>query len=510
MTTQAKKHNATMPKSMNKLAQALCAAGMLALPGLAAAQAVPLTVEGQISNVVLNADGSATITVFDTDFVVQPGVPVATPTKVLADNAELADPTPFPGRSQPGFIGGTAIIDGLVIDGVATPLTVFVEPSENVLLGAVTANGTGGMVVQNVPVVELNDPLGRIPSEGVHNVFGFPVIPATIPVGTGVAAEGYFAGGSFHYFLIEADAGTLVNATDPAVSITRARCVAGGSLRVQGGAYLPDNATVEVRNARTQFPFGTATAVPDPAAPGFGAYLLDVPVSGGAVNDDGACPSEVLVVRTAPSAPAGVQATAAVSGVVAPPAAPVTNEAPTAVADTATTTVNLVTEIDLAGNDLDPNGNLDPTSIQLDLTGLPAGVSVTNNNDGTVAFQSDASGTFTFSYAIRDSGTPSLQSAPATVTVSVTAAAVDTVALTRASYRADQNRWNLRGTSNRPSVRVTATLVRTGQTIATAQADATGAWIIDSRGSGVTAQAGDVVRIISSGGGSAQANVTIN
>jgi len=508
VTTQARKHNETnMPKSMKKLAGALCAAGLLAVPGLAAAQ-VPLTVEGPISNVVKNADGSVTLTVFGTGFVVQPGVPVATPTAIIT-NDQLADPALFPGRTQPGFVGGTAIIDGLVIAGVATPLTVFVEPAENVLLGSVTANGTAGMVVQGVPMLELND--ARMPSEGVHNVFGFPVIASSIPVGTGVAAEGYFAGGNFNYFLIEADAGTLVNSADPAVSVTRARCVPGGSLRVQGGAYLPDNATVEVRNALTDFVFGSATAVPDPASPGFGAYIFDINVTAATVNEDNACPSEVRVVRTAPAAPAGIEATAAVSGVVAPAPAPVDNLPPVATADTAATTTNLVTVIDLAGNDIDPNGNLDPSTIQLNLTGLPAaGVSIANNNDGTVTFQSESAGSFNFSYTIGDTGAPSLRSAPATVTVTVQAAAVDTVAISRSQYRASQSRWDLRGTSNQPAVTVTATLVRTGQTIATAQADATGTWQIDARNTGVVAQNGDVVRITSSRGGSAQSNVTLN
>lgn len=510
MKTQSQKERSVAKAiAVRKLAAALCGAGLLALPGLAAAQAapVPLMFEGAISGVVKNADGSVTLTVFGTQVVVQPGVPVATPTAILT-NDQLADPTPFPGRSEAGFIGGTAIVDGLVINGVATPLTVFVEPSENVLLGEVTANGPDGLVVQGVPMVELNDP--RIPSDGVHNIFGFPILPSSIPVGTGIAAEGYFAGGAFHHFLIEADAGTLVDTANPAVSVTRARCVPGGELRVQGGAYLPDNATVEVRNALTGFVFGTATAVPDPAAPGFGAYLFRTSATGAAVNDDGACPSEVRVVRTAPATPA-VEAVAAVSGVVAPPPAPTTNTAPVAAADVATTNVGLVTEVDLIGNDVDAEGNIDPSSIQLDLSTLPTDytVSVTNNLDGTVAFQADRVGTVTFSYTIGDTGTPSLRSAPASVTVNVQAAAVDTVSITRANYRADKGRWNLRGASNRPAVTVTATLVRTGQVIATAQADATGAWIIDAQGTGVTAIQGDVVRITSSGGGNTEGRIAI-
>lgn len=509
MKTQSRNQKAVATSvGVKKLAAALCGAGLLALPGLAAAQAapVPLMLEGQISNIVLNpADGSVTMTVFGTDIVVQNGVPVATPTKILT-NAELADPTPLPGRTEPGFVGGTAIIDGVVIDGVATPLTVFVEPSENVLLGEVKANSPS-LVVQGVTMVELDD--ARMPSDGVHNTFGFPIVASSIPVGTGVAAEGYFAGGNFHHFLIEADAGTLVDPATPAVSVTRARCVPGGELRVDGGAYLPANATVRVENALTGFVFGTATAVPDPASPDFGAYQLRTPVSGGVVNELDACPSEVRVVRATPE-PA-VEAVAAVSGVVAPPPAPTTNTAPVAAADSAVTNVSLVTEIALIDNDIDAEGNLDPSTVQLDLTTLPTDytVSVTNNLDGTLAFQADRIGTVTFTYTVADSGSPSLRSAPATVTVTVQAVAVDTVAITRANYRADKGRWNLRGTSDRPAVTVTATLVRTGQTIATTQADATGAWIIDARNTGVAALPGDVVRITSSGGGSAESAVAI-
>jgi hypothetical protein len=53
---------------------------------------------------------------------------------------QLADPATLPGRTEPGFIGGTAIILG-TSDGITnTADDVFTEPAENVVLGLITAS----------------------------------------------------------------------------------------------------------------------------------------------------------------------------------------------------------------------------------------------------------------------------------------------------------------------------------------------------------------------------------
>ena len=78
---------------------------------------------------------------------------------------ELADSTSLPGRSsQEGFIGGTAIINGLTANDPANTTglgivaeDIFVEPAENVLLGEVSGNScfaptcdAGGLEISGV------------------------------------------------------------------------------------------------------------------------------------------------------------------------------------------------------------------------------------------------------------------------------------------------------------------------------------------------------------------------
>ncbi|MHC5005331.1 MAG: cadherin-like domain-containing protein, partial [Planctomycetota bacterium] len=78
------------------------------------------------------------------------------------------------------------------------------------------------------------------------------------------------------------------------------------------------------------------------------------------------------------------------------------DESPTAADDTATLLEGATVAIDLAGNDSDPEGALDPASIQI-VTG-PANGSVTVNADGTADYTHDGSETTSdsFTYTIRD------------------------------------------------------------------------------------------------------------
>ncbi|MEW8161302.1 MAG: cadherin-like domain-containing protein [Candidatus Thiodiazotropha endolucinida] len=94
----------------------------------------------------------------------------------------------------------------------------------------------------------------------------------------------------------------------------------------------------------------------------------------------------------------------------------VVNTPPTAVDDSAETDLNQLVVIDLLANDSDTDGSLDPAS--LNFISLPANGSLSDNGDGTVAYQPDTDffGSDSFDYQVSDD-----QGAPSnTATVSVT------------------------------------------------------------------------------------------
>lgn len=495
---------------INRMHRALALAGLLGLPLASFGQAAPLPfeAEGRVTHIYAHPDGSAVdLTVFGQVFRIPKGASIHTPSASLTLE-QLADPTRFPGRVESGFLGGTAILIGQVVtdaNGTSYPLisSVEIEPSETVLLGMITKNDAGALALHGVPMVESTD--YRLPSEGYHNEFGFPIKPHTIPVGSFAAIEGYYAeDGNFHHFLVEAGAGELVDPNTPQSSILRARCDPGGRLEVQGASYLPAGNTVDFYNVNG-FWFGSITATADLEQPDFGTYRFRADVNEGEPDTDGACPSQVKAVTRTNS----TTATASVDGVEPPPAEeqpnPAPNEAPVAVDDAAAVFVNLATEVHLTLNDTDANGNLDPTTIQL--SNVPPGLAVQDLDNGDVMVTAAASGVYSFNYTVADTG--GLVSNVATVTITADPVAMDTVAIERANYRTDGSRWNVRGTVNQPGQQVTVTLVRTGQTIATAAADATGAWALDVRNSPAVGRAGDIVRAVSNGGGNAELVVNV-
>jgi hypothetical protein len=146
------------------------------------------------------------------------------------------------------------------------------------------------------------------------------------------------------------------------------------------------------------------------------------------------------------------------------------------------------------------------TTIQL--TNVPPELLVQDLDTGDLQVTASAAGTYSFNYTVAD--TEGLISNVATVVIQAQPVAMDTVDITRANYRTDKDRWEARGTSNQAGSVVTVTLVRTNQVLATVTADATGAWQLDARNTGITAIAGDVVRASSNGGGSDELAVTIS
>lgn len=169
---------------------------------------------------------------------------IKTPAKTLTP-AEFLNPAPLPGRTEPGFVGGTVIAEGVFDTDNNLMLADFltVEPAETVLLGALTQNAAGTprqLRINGVPIVMLTDP--RMPANPddppnpiFMNQYGFPMKietavlsptgPTPTPAPAPSSAEGYFAGGVFHAFLFEyGGTGTLEEdpATTPQISMERA------------------------------------------------------------------------------------------------------------------------------------------------------------------------------------------------------------------------------------------------------------------------------------------------
>ncbi|QLG61330.1 hypothetical protein [Halorarum salinum] len=175
---------------------------------------------------------------------------------------------PFPGRgSTPGFLGGTAAPVGTTMDtgGVVTADTLFVEPAENVIVGAVTENTTetngsnedaineGTFAVQDTVIRTAQDP--RLPFSAVVEA-GFTVDVSTVPEGSLAEVEGYYGDDGVLY------AHTLVveeGETDgqPSTSITRAECDDDdGELEVRGESSTPDG-SISVYDHNTDELLGT-------------------------------------------------------------------------------------------------------------------------------------------------------------------------------------------------------------------------------------------------------------
>lgn len=303
------------------LLKSTLAAAALLLSGVHASAQLPPSppplateIEGAISAITLNGDGTVAMTVMGMNVVVPVGTPVSTPSSSLTFT-QLVDPAPLPNRTEAGFIGGTAIVIGTAdFAGTITAEDVFVEPAENVILGVVTANGNGTFAINNVPIVLLGDP--RMPALPVRDVNGIEILQSSIPVGSGASTEGYFANGVFNAFLVEADEGTPVDTT-PQITIVRADARErtpnnrrGDDLEIRGTVtmtHLPlDVSTQSVSIFRvdgtTQTLLGTITATRSVDAPTVGDWRLRMTTP--PTNDPvlGTAPTTVRAVNISPGA----------------------------------------------------------------------------------------------------------------------------------------------------------------------------------------------------------------
>jgi hypothetical protein len=187
--------------------------------------------------------------------------PLHSPTAsvTIADIAGVGNP--LPGRTQDGFVGGTAIVTGDSSGSVIYATDVFVEAAENVILGEATMPANGNVTVNDVEAVRLLDP--RMPAGLPINGFGFEINTTSIAAQSPLSLEGYFAGGKLYYHTLEADGGTLARPTTPEVSVLRAQCrVRGGNrdeLEVRGGTHTPAGTAVTIEISDS-----TVTTAPHP------------------------------------------------------------------------------------------------------------------------------------------------------------------------------------------------------------------------------------------------------
>jgi hypothetical protein len=256
-------------------------AGQVAPGQLRADPGISFELEGAITEIRRGSDPQKqpdVISVMRVEVRVPPHLPISTPTATLEFADLLGDP--LPGRQQPGFLGGTAIILGMTIGGVSTAHQVFVEPAENVLIGAVTANEGGALSILGVSVRPIDD--WRMPTF-TRNEYGFDIDPATVEVGSFAVAEGYLApDGVLHAHTIEAD-GRMTGPSNQ-TSITRAQCRGGHELEVRGASTHP-NGTIMIYNDVTGELIGSTTVIPDTDRPPFGRYRFRAEL--------GECPTRV-------------------------------------------------------------------------------------------------------------------------------------------------------------------------------------------------------------------------
>ena len=293
--------------------------GLLLLAVSLRVAAVPLLLEGPISAVTANPDGSGNITVLGVLVNIPAGTPITTPTASLTID-QAADPTPLPGRIQPGFLGGTAIIEGDSVLGVNTASSLFMEPSENILGADVTSVPPAAIEIGGTTLQALTD--ARIPADPVMNDFGFEVDPASVPTGVDAVAEGYFSNngsGIFNYFALAVADGVMINAGQPEISITRAQCIAGANpgdpieLRVLGAVHDPALVSITLKDfGPTTFDIQSSAINAD--NPVFGDYSFNVR------NNPAfqVCPASVTAEFTVnlgiPPTPTVISAFAAVAG----------------------------------------------------------------------------------------------------------------------------------------------------------------------------------------------------
>lgn len=281
----------------------VCVILMFSLPAFA--QEIPGFLEGPLTDV---DPVSRTARVNGVLMQIPAGTPVSSPTVDLnalaasqgADVLELISTGSLPGRSGVGFEGGTCLCTTVVdtATGMTTAVDIALEPAENAIQGTVTAHScvtqrcdpdedpANEIRVSGTPLDFNTDP--RITSTAVSNR-GFELdLQAASLVGAPASAEGYyglpigpFVEPHLHYYLVDVDGGTLLNAGTTEVSVTRARCrqrEGAAEWDVIGATHDPAIGTVTLRRGDDNAIITTAPAVAEVGV--FGAWQADAEVIG--------------------------------------------------------------------------------------------------------------------------------------------------------------------------------------------------------------------------------------
>jgi hypothetical protein len=290
------------------------------LPGAALSQIAPATttgyVEGPIREVPYNPDGSATMLVQDVVVHVPAELGIDSPTTVLTVR-QLCIRNRLPGRTEPGFLGGTALINGVVdlATHKFTATDVTVEPAENVVIGAITS--VSPLRIQGTEVTLSTDP--RILTQ-IMNDYGFPARLSGISVGQPAAAEGYYAGGKLYGYVIHLGLSAALANDVSQVNIQRAdsrervpNINRADEVDARGFYYSKDGLIPIIQIFRDDkgvlTSLGFATLVPDAVNPKYGVWTfrVDTPTTANPVL--GTAPSKIKAVL---NGSAGVTANAVI------------------------------------------------------------------------------------------------------------------------------------------------------------------------------------------------------
>jgi len=119
------------------------------------------------------------------------------------------------------------------------------------------------------------------------------------------------------------------------------------------------------------------------------------------------------------------------------------NDAPVAVNDAVTTSVNVPVTVNVLGNDTDPDGVADLFAATAISASSPAGATITGGAGGLVTFTAAVAGTYTFTYRAQDT---SLVTSANTGRVTVTVNAPEAIAINKNQYTASTRNLAVEGT----------------------------------------------------------------
>lgn len=271
--------------------------------------------EGPITQMAVDPDPGASgflgsITVNGVSANILVGSAITTPTRGPASGltyAEMVNGPNIPGRAD-GFLGSTCIcLTSLdIATGILTITDVFIEPTENVLIGPIThhscstettdcSSENDRLEVGGVRILPNFDPrlLSPPPVQGGLEVdlSGSYLNPTDGGPTLGIAAvEGYHVPSivtgepdSFYYYFMEVEGANLLGAgtTTGGIAVTRARARDRGGLcqyRIEGSVQNPGAGIVDLVLGAQTF---SAQAVADLIDPTTGVWAVRADISGG-------------------------------------------------------------------------------------------------------------------------------------------------------------------------------------------------------------------------------------